>query len=88
MHRRWGIAVGVIIDVPTAAVIRCPPPAGRPDRLASIPAASGLSRVQSSLVNPLRRVTSTSGAPPACDTYDSPPMTTDNQGLRSIRVIN
>jgi hypothetical protein len=38
----------------------------------------------SSLVSPLRRAVSTSSAPPACDTNDSPPTITDNHGLRCL----
>jgi hypothetical protein len=33
---------------------------------------------------PLRRAVSTSNTPPACDTSDSPPMITDNQGRKSL----
>ena len=42
----------------------------------------GPNRDDSSLVSPLRRAVSTSSAPPACDTNDSPPTITDNHGLR------
>ena len=33
---------------------------------------------------PLRRAVSTSNTPPACDTNDSPPAITDNQGRKSL----
>jgi len=44
----------------------------------------GPSRVDSSLVSPLRRAVCTSSVPPACDTSDSPPVIADNHGLRCL----
>ena len=38
----------------------------------------------SSRASPLPRAVSTSSVPPACDTNDSPPTTTDNHGLRCL----
>ena len=60
------------------------PPRSSPGRASPAARRHGPSSRDSSSARPLRRAVSTNNTPPACDTSDSPPAITDNQGRKSL----